>query len=262
LISQKVDPETLEPLADEQRIARQQLRQVLNYAETVECRRAVQLRYFGEVVKGNCAGCDNCTEPRDVVDVTKDAQQFLSCIARLAQRRERFGAAYLIEVLRGGESQKLIDRGHQSLSVYGIGKGRSVDEWRDLARTLLHQGLVRESQDGYPVLSLNDASWEVLRGQRAVTTKALRAGKKKKSLAPDAATPDEKLFESLRVVRKRLAVDAGVPPYVIFHDASLREMAARKPTSLDAFATIPGVGQAKLQRYGDAFIAAINEAAR
>jgi ATP-dependent DNA helicase RecQ len=268
LISQKVDPDTMEPLEDEQRIARQQLRQVLNYAETTECRRSVQLRYFGEVFAGNCGACDNCTEPRSVIDVTQAAQQFLSAIARLAQRHERFGAAYIIEILRGGESQRLIDRGHQSLSVYGIGKERSVDEWRDLTRTLLHQGLVRETQDGYPVLSLNEENWKVLKGERAVqmamSAKPPRGRKKDKHAASPAAdaSPDDALFETLRAVRKRLAVEASVPPYVIFHDSSLREMAARKPSSLDEFATIPGVGQAKLERYGEAFVAAINEAAQ
>ncbi|HMN47423.1 MAG TPA: ATP-dependent DNA helicase RecQ, partial [Povalibacter sp.] len=151
LIEQKIDPITNEPLEDEQRIARHQLRQVLNYAQSTECRRAIQLQYFGESFTPPCGGCDNCTQPRELKDWTVEAQQYLSCIARLAQRRERFGAAYLIEILRGGESQRLIDRGHQSLSVYGIGKQRSVDEWRHLARTLVHQGIVEETQDGYPV---------------------------------------------------------------------------------------------------------------
>ena len=266
LISQKVDPATLEPLEDEQRIARQQLRQVLNYTQTTECRRTVQLRYFGEELTGNCGGCDNCKEPRNVIDRTKEAQQFLSCIARLAQRHERFGAAYIIEILRGGESQRVIDRGHQSLSVYGIGKHLSVDEWRDIARALLHQGIVRETQDGYPVLSLNEQSWEVLRGQRpmqmAESIKLDRGRKKKRSTTSTTPPTDaaSALFESLRALRKQLADDAGVPPYVIFHDASLREMAERKPTTLDVFATIPGVGQAKLERYGRAFIQTINEA--
>ena len=160
LIQQKADPASGEPLEGEQRIARQQLRQVLNYAESTECRRAIQLRYFGESFHGPCGACDNCTEPRTLQDWTTEAQQFLSCIARLAQRRERFGAAYIIEILRGSESQRLIDRGHASLSVYGIGKAHGLEEWRDVARTLVHQGLADETQDGYPVLLLNQQSWE------------------------------------------------------------------------------------------------------
>lgn len=260
LIQQKVDSVTGEPLEDEQRIARQQLRQVLNYAESTECRRAIQLRYFGESFVPPCGGCDNCCEPRETKDWTVEAQQLLSCIARLAQRRERFGAAYVIEILRGGQSQKLVDRGHQALSVYGIGKARSVDEWRHLARTLAHQGLVEETQDGYPVLLLNKQSWEVLKGERRVkiaeSIKPARSGKTRAASSPASAvsSADETLFETLRTLRKRLADENGVPPYVIFHDATLREMAARKPTTLDEFATIPGVGQTKLVRYGALFI--------
>src|SRR5688572_5540602 len=134
IIAQKVDPVTLEPLVDEQRMARQQLRQVLNYAESSECRRAVQLKYFGETLTGKCDACDNCLEPRATIDRTTEAKQFLSCIARLAQRRERYGLAYVIEILRGGESPRILDRDHGSLSVYGIGKHLDLQEWRDIAR--------------------------------------------------------------------------------------------------------------------------------
>lgn len=267
LIQQKIDSVTGEPLEDEQRIARQQLRQVLNYAESTECRRAIQLRYFGETFIPPCGACDNCCEPRETKDWTLEARQFLSCIARLAQRRERYGAAYVIEILRGGQSQKLVDRGHQTLSVYGIGKTRSIDEWRHLARTLAHQGLVDETQDGFPVLLLNKQSWEVLKGERRVeiaeSIKPARSGRTRTSSSPTAtpwsapSSADETLFETLRALRKKLADENGLPPYVIFHDATLREMAARKPATLDEFATIPGVGQTKLVRYGALFIDAI-----
>src|SRR5712671_3286423 len=168
LIQQKVDPNTGAALENEQRIARQQLRQVLNYAESAECRRAIQLHYFDERFTGPCGACDNCCETRVVQDCSVDARQFLSCVARLAQRGERFGSAYIIEILRGARSRRLIDRGHDALSVYGIGKQRSVSEWRSLARSLLHQRLLDQSQDGYSVLSLNESSWQVLREQRAV----------------------------------------------------------------------------------------------
>jgi ATP-dependent DNA helicase RecQ len=254
LIEQKIDPTTGEPLENEQRIARQQLRQVLSYAEATQCRRAIQLRYFGESFDPPCNACDNCCQPRELLDWTLEAQQYLSCIARLAQRRERFGAAYLIEILRGGESQKLIDRGHQSLSVYGIGKRRSVDEWRHLARSLVHQGLLDETQDGYPVAILNAQSWEVLRGERKVAITEPRKVKRSRKAAEDSTPHDEDLFDKLRALRKRLADEAGVPPYVIFHDSTLREIAASKPNSLDAFSALPGVGQRKLERYGVAFL--------
>jgi ATP-dependent DNA helicase RecQ len=266
IIEQKIDPVTLEPLADEQRIARQQLRQVLNYAESGECRRVVQLRHFGEVFPGKCGACDNCLEPRATVDRTHEAKQFLSCIARLAQRGERYGIAYVIEILRGAETQRIISRDHSSLSVYGIGKQLGLPEWRDLARALLHQGLMKQSQDGYAVLSLNEASWKVLRGEQAVqVSESVKAGKARKGGPRPAAvvtgSGDEDLFQALRALRKRLADEAGMPPYIVFNDASLREMAQRQPKTLPEFANIPGVGQAKLARYGGQFVELIRERA-
>jgi len=262
LIQQKVDPTSGEPLEDEQRIARQQLRQVLSYAESSECRRAIQLRYFGESFAAPCGGCDNCTEPRALQDLTTEAQQLLSCIARLAQRRERFGAAYLIEILRGSQSQRLIDRGHASLSVYGIGKAHPQDLWRDIVRTLVHQGLVEETQDGYPVLLLNQHSWEVLRGQRRVLT-AIRSRPPRKRRTGKSQPPvdaaDGALFQKLRAHRKQLADQAGVPPYVIFHDATLRAIAQQLPRAAAEFASIPGVGQTKLDRFADSFARLVRE---
>jgi ATP-dependent DNA helicase RecQ len=266
LIQQKVDAETGEALEAEQRIGRQQLRQVLNYAEATECRRAILLRYLGESFAGPCGACDNCVAPKAHEDWTLEARQFLSCIARLAQRGERFGAAHLIEILRGARSERLLARGHETLSVYGIGKRRSVAEWRTVARTLLHQALVEETQDGYPVLSLNAESRRVLRGELAVTIAVAprsdrRASPHSSSAAGEFASDSAPgaLFERLRALRKRLANEQGLPPYVIFHDATLREMAIRRPLTLDEFAALPGVGQAKLSRYGEHFIAALRQ---
>ena len=259
LIQQKVDPNTGAPLENEQRIARQQLRQVLNYAESTVCRRAIQLRYFDEVFAGPCGACDNCCEPRVTQDYSMEARQFLSCVARLAQRGERYGAAYIIEILRGARTLRIAGRGHEDLSVYGVGKHRSVDEWRSVARSLLHQRLIDQSQDGFSVLSLNESSWQVLRSERSVevarTVKAART--RAASPASAAAGDGDELFERLRILRKRLADEQGLPPYVIFHDATLREMAARRPQTLSQFAGIRGVGEGKLARYGQQFIAAL-----
>jgi ATP-dependent DNA helicase RecQ len=269
LIQQKVDPDTGEPLEEEQRIARQQLRQVLNYAESTECRRAIQLRYLGEAFSGPCGACDNCCEPRILQDWSLEARQFMSCIARLAQRGQRFGAAQIIDILRGARNERVLSRAHDSLTVYGIGKHRSVEEWRGVARALLHQGLINETQDGYPVLSLNAQSGQVLREELAVRIAASVKPSRKRgvpetgaraSSTTAAAGPDgEDLFERLRALRKRLADEHGVPPYVVFHDATLREMVARRPLTLEQFAELPGVGQAKLARYGEQFIATIVE---
>ena len=266
LIAQKIDPGTGEPLEAEQRLARQQLRKVLDYAESTECRRAIQLRYFGERFEPPCGACDNCVDPKPVEDWTLEARQFLSAVARLAQRGERFGAAYIIDLLRGAETQKLIDRGHQALSVYGIGKQRTQDEWRLLVRALLHQGLIEETGDGYPVLRLNAASREVLKSTQQVSFAVApkREKRARRKSAADAALgaplpQAEALFERLRTLRKTLADAQGVPPYVVFSDASLRQMADRQPLTSAAFMEISGVGGRKLVQYGQAFTRAIRE---
>lgn len=259
LIQQKVDPVDGAPLVEEQRIARQQLRQVLSYAQASLCRRAVQLRYLGEAFEPPCAGCDNCCEPKALKDASVQAQQFLSCIARLAQQGQRFGAAHVIAILRGARTEPVISRGHDSLSVYGIGKQESLEAWRLLARTLVHEGLVDESQDGYPVLSLNEASRQVLRGERRLEI-AVKP-KPVVTATPTGTEHGQALFERLRALRKELADQQGVPPYVVFHDATLREMVARRPSTLGEFARLPGVGQAKLTRYAEQFLGAMRNSA-
>jgi ATP-dependent DNA helicase RecQ len=264
LIQQKVDPESGEPLEEEQRIARQQLRQVLSYAESTECRRAIQLRYFDEIFTGPCGTCDNCCEPKELEDRTVEAKQLLSCVARLAQRSERFGAAYVVDILRGSRSERVLSRNHDTLSVYGIGKSRSLEDWRSLVRSLIHQGLVTETQDGYPVLSLNAGSWRVLKGEHPVhvARATARPSSPRRGPASSAIAPSGDgvaLFESLRTLRKELADEQGLPPYVIFHDATLREMVERRPLTLSQFAGIRGVGEAKLARYGERFLTAVRE---
>ena len=170
LIAQKVDRETGEALVEEQRIATQQLRRVINYAEASECRRIIQLGYFGESFPGSCGNCDNCKYPRPISDWTIEAQKLLSCIYRFDEQRKgrTFGLSYTIDVLRGSKADKVLKNGHDTLSTYGIGKDRSLDEWRMLGRSLLHQGLVDETSDGYSVLTLNALSREILSGKRKV----------------------------------------------------------------------------------------------
>lgn len=253
LIERKVDPETGNPLENEQRIARQQLRQVIDYAESTVCRRTVQLGYFGETFAGDCGGCDNCCHPKPVEDWTIPAQKLLSCVARC---QERYGMSYIIDVLRGSRNQKVLQRRHDRLSTYGIGKDKTVDQWRLLGRTLLHQGLVLETTDGYPVLKLNELSWEVLRHQRSVFVPV--------PVAPAQNRPNhgrreeaEALFQRLRLLRKELADQQSVPPYVIFADSSLKLMARQQPQTMVEFAQISGVGKRKLEQYGPQFTAAI-----
>ncbi len=248
LIDQKPDPK-------EQRVARQQLRQMIDYAEGTDCRRTIQLGYFGEKFKGDCENCDNCRNPKPVEDWTIEAQKFLSCVARC---RERFGMTHIIDVLRGSRKQKIEQYGHHLLSTYGIGKDKSAEQWKMLARSLLHQGLVDETTDGYRVLKLNKLSWEVLRKQRSVSIAVTQepVAKALAEINPRSAEI-ELLFERLRKLRKQLADAQSVPPYVIFPDSSLKLMAQEQPQTPEEFAEISGVGTHKLTQYGDKFVSEI-----
>jgi ATP-dependent DNA helicase RecQ len=257
MIDQKVNPATGEPLEQEQRIARQQLRQVIDYAEGTVCRRTIQLSYFGEQFPGNCDNCDNCRNPKPVEDWTIDAQKFLSCIARC---QERFGMNHIIEVLRGSKGQRITQKGHDKLSTYGIGKDKTVDQWRLLGRTLLQQGLLDETTDGYPVLKLNPRSWDVMRKQQSVLVavtpqKEDRGDRRAQSpVSVDA----EALFQQLRTLRKKLADERAIAPYMVFADSTLKSMAQQQPQTLAEFAAISGVGSRKLLQYGDKFLGEIH----
>lgn len=247
LIEQKTDPQ-------EQRIARQQLRQVLDYAEGTDCRRTIQLGYFGERFGGNCGNCDNCNYPKPVADWTLEAMKFLSCVARC---KERFGMNHIIDVLRGSKNQKILQYNHHQLSTYGIGKDKSVEDWRMLGRSLLHQGLLEQTTDGYSVLKLNTFSWEVMRRQRTVSI-AVTAAPKADLEDKELRTSDvEMLFQRLRVLRKHLADEQSVPPYVVFADSTLKLMAQAQPQTLTEFGKLSGVGSHKLNQYGDKFLAEI-----
>ncbi len=240
---------------NEQLIARQQLRKVIDYAEGSECRRTIVLRYFGEVYEGNCGLCDNCCHPQPTQDWTIEAQKFLSCVARC---RERFGMTHLIDVLRGSKNKKIEQYRHHFLSTYGIGRDRTAEQWKLLARSLVHQGLVDETHDGYRILKLNQKSWEVLRKQRSVF---IAVPKKVNEIILGEDNPisqeTELLFDNLRRLRKSLADEAGVPPYVIFHDSTLKLMAQIRPKNLHEFGKISGVGQRKIEKYGLIFISEI-----
>ncbi len=252
LIDQKPDE-------DEQRIARQQLRQVISYAEGTECRRIIQLNYFGEQFPGNCGNCDNCCYPKPIEDWTIEAQKFLSCVARC---QERFGVGHIIDVLRGSKGQKVEQHGHQKLSTYGIGKERTTEEWRMLARSLIHQGLLDTTSDGYSILKLNDLSWEVLRKQRDVQIAVHKTKTKAGSTTRETlnnSVEAELLFQRLRKLRKQLADAQAVPPYVIFADSTLRQIALQQPQNPEHFSDISGVGKYKLAQYGERFIREIKD---
>ncbi|OKH32934.1 ATP-dependent DNA helicase RecQ [[Phormidium ambiguum] IAM M-71] len=235
----------------EQMIARQQLRRIIDYAEGTDCRRTIQLSYFGEYFAGNCGQCDNCANPKPVEDWTIEAMKFLSCVARC---KERFGMNYIIEVLRGSKNQKILQNQHNELSTYGIGKDKTADEWKFLGRSLIHQGILEQSTDGYAILKLNALSWEVMRRQRQVFL-AIPTQKKETQEEKNLKKAGiEVLHERLRILRKKLADDQGVPPYVIFHDSTLKLMAQVQPETLLAFGELSGVGSSKLSQYGSVFI--------
>jgi ATP-dependent DNA helicase RecQ len=240
----------------EQYLAYQQLQQVLAYGDSTACRRRALLAYFGEMLPTkNCGNCDNCLRQVVLEDRTIDAQKFLSCVART---KERFGMGYIIEVLRGANTKKIRDYSHDQLSTYGIGRDLSVEEWQHLGRSLLRQGLLSEATEtGYSILRLNALSREILRKQRDVMIEALpqslqnslARSSRATSIAPDLAPEEMGLYQHLRNVRKQLADEQGVPPYVIFTDATLRAMAQQRPQSQSQFAQISGVGSRKLEAY-------------
>ena len=258
MIAQKSEPQ-------EQRVAREQLAQVVAYCEGTVCRRAMLLAYFGEEPPGeNCGACDVCLGTQAVPeDRTVDAQKFLSAVAKTGQR---FGVRHVADVLRGANTQRILSNNHHQLSVYGIGRDYPAAEWQRIGRALAQQGLV-ESWSGemgaYPVLRLTPASWEVLRGQRRFeiappppSGRESRAGRG----APEEELDLEhqQLFGELRALRREIAEEADVPAYVVFPDASLRAMALACPRTLGAFGRVPGVGSRKLGAYGERFTRAIS----
>jgi ATP-dependent DNA helicase RecQ len=236
----------------EQRIALQQLHQTLDYCNSSVCRRHVLLAYFGEtMVEENCGNCDNCLCPTIWEDHTSDAQQFLSCIA---QTHERFGMRHIIDVLRGARTQKIRNYGHHQLSMYAIGKDLSLNEWLHIGRSLLHQGLMYETADGYPVLKLNVLSKEILQGLRRVQVARYTPSDQKQG--EEASLLDQAslgMFQHLRLLRNTIAQKRGLPAYIIFPDETLRIVARLRPQSRSLFAKIPGIGDHKLEEYFDLF---------
>jgi ATP-dependent DNA helicase RecQ len=236
---------------EQQLTARKQLYQVIAYAESTLCRHRLLAEYFGESYeKPNCGMCDNCTKPVEQFDATVMAQKFLSCVRRTG---ERFGANYVIDVLSGSESSKILSNRHSNLPVFGIGRDHAKREWLQLSRQLLSMGYV--VQGDYNVLKLTQKAGQVLFQGEKVFVKPLKEEKiKSKPLAAAAGAVDEELFLRLRRLRKRLADEHDLPPYIIFSDASLRDMAARRPRTLEEFSAVSGVGERKLAMYGSLFV--------
>jgi ATP-dependent DNA helicase RecQ len=246
---------------ERKRVERRKLDALLGYCESLRCRRQTLLSYFGEDYLHDCGNCDNCLEPARHRDATVDAQKAMSCVFRTGQR---FGVVHLIDVLLGRDTDKVRQHGHQQLPTFGVGKDLDERRWRSVFRQLVATGLLDVDIDGYGALRLTEAARPVLRGEAVVHLRVdpearARGGRTRGRGAPaapaDAAT--DGLFQRLRAWRAARAREQGVPPYVIFHDATLRAIAEARPCDLDALAGIAGIGRSKLERYGEALLAAV-----
>jgi ATP-dependent DNA helicase RecQ len=268
----------------ERKAATERLNRMIDYAQISSCRRRTLLAYFGETLaEGGCGGCDVCANSRPRRDATIDAQKVLSAVARTG---ERFGVKHIVDIVTGTETEKIAARGHDRLPTFGVGRELPRQHWSRVIDGLLAGGALLRDGGEYPVLRFSAAGREILAGGRRFTVldeepasaseageeaapRARRAGskagsrkKKEPRIAASGQSPaeDQELFGRLRALRMRLAKAAGVPPYVVFSNVSLQEMCARRPRTMEDLAEVYGVGQAKLNRYGAAFLREISGA--
>ncbi len=258
--------------AEEQfkRVELHKLNALLGFCETTQCRRQVMLNYFGEPLHRPCGNCDTCLSPVASWDGTEAAQKAMSCIYRTDQR---FGVNYLIDVLLGKDQERVRRFGHDRISTFGIGKDLTADQWKSVYRQLVAAGLVAVDIDDYGALKLTEQSRPVLRGERRLSLRrdpekpareraASKVRAEGRAARSDMAPLDPEsmaLLERLRALRRELAQEQGVPPYVIFNDATLREMVTYRPRSVDELVRIAGIGAVKLERYGTDFLGALAE---
>ncbi len=243
-------------------LERSKLDHLLGYCESMQCRRQVLLAGFGETYPQPCGNCDNCLLPPDAWDASVAAQKALSCVYRSGQR---FGVGHLIDILRGGDNEKVRQFGHTELSTYGIGKDLDARTWRSVFRQLVASSLLEVDSSAYGGLRLTDGSREVLKGQRKVmmrreSPKAARERDRSGQRTGLSVLPqDLALFNALRGLRAELAREQNVPAFVIFHDSTLRNIAEQRPTSVDALGRVGGIGGTKLARYGDRLVEIVRE---
>ena len=251
------------------RLGGQKLNAMLGLCETTNCRRQSLLGYFAEEHPGNCGGCDNCLQPPQTWDATEAAQKALSCVYRTGQK---FGAGHLIDILLGKETEKASQFGHTRLSVFGVGKDFEKRKWDSVFRQLVSADYMDVDLEGFGTFKLNSKSWGVLKDGQKVRLRedppAAKIEKNSRKSKSPAGPPlvwdggESSLFEALRSLRAKLANEQNLPSYVVFHDSTLREMVSRKPATLNEFIQIPGVGEAKLKRYGAAFLEVLNQASK
>ncbi|MFS8136710.1 MAG: DNA helicase RecQ [Thermomonas sp.] len=249
------------------RLENSKLDALVGFCETTDCRRQALLAYFGEAFEGACGNCDNCLQPPKRWDATEPARKALSCVYRTGQR---FGAAHVIDVLRGADTAKVRQFCHDSLSTHGIGADLDVKRWRSVFRQLVAGGFLEVDVEGHGALRLGAAATPLLRGEHILELRDEVPVKRSRERRNSGTTPTtiielptsaQPQFEALRQWRAAQAKDQNVPAYVIFHDATLRSIALQQPRDLDALATISGVGAGKLERYGREVIAALEEVA-
>jgi len=239
---------------EQKRIEIHKLNAMVAFAESGTCRRRALLGYFGETLEKDCGNCDICLNPPERYDVSEDARKALSCVYRVGQR---FGIGHVIEVLRGAKTQRIFDLRHDQLSTYGIGREQNQDHWSHLLRQLIHYGYLEQDIGNYSILKLTEAARPLLRGEAelTITRPRIKPGREKRPERKIVGLEyDQELFNQSRILRKQIADRDGVPPYVVFGDASLAEMAATLPTASETFLQVNGVGQTKLQRYGSQFM--------
>ncbi len=252
---------------ERKQVERQKLDALLGFCESTSCRHQTLLRYFGEEHPGQCEQCDNCVEPVDTWDATQAAQMALSCVYRTGQR---FGVVHLIDVLLGKATPKIEQFNHQQLSTFGIGKALSQQQWSSVYRQLVAGGYLESDIEAYGGLKLSESARPVLRSEsevwlrrdaEVVKQKISKAGRGANAKEIYSAVSEDPLWFILKAKRTELAREQGVPPYVIFHDSTLLEILNRRPSNIDEMSQISGVGQAKLDRYGDAFLQVLEAAA-
>lgn len=249
--------------ADEQhkRLERRKLDSLLGFCETTLCRRHVLLNYFGESSPVNCQGCDNCLEPIETWDGKVAAQMAMSCVYRTGQR---FGVRHLVDVLLGKMTPQTQRFGHDTVSTFGIGLAFTERQWQSIYRQLIAANFLTIDLSGYGSLRLTEKSMPLLKGECTIALRKDPEVTRKKTGQRNAKRefnnlPDDALWQALKRLRLSLAKEQGVPPYVIFHDKTLVEIHEKKPNSLVQFANILGVGESKLQRYGELFLALIGD---
>jgi ATP-dependent DNA helicase RecQ len=241
---------------EQKEIELRKLNSIVEFAEALTCRRRVLLGYFGESLSSDCGNCDVCLNPPEQFDATEDVKAALMAVY---ETKQKFGLMHVIDVLRGADTIRVRQLGHALLDSYGKGRGRSLDQWAGLFRQMIHRGLLTQDAENFGTLKLTPLTKPILREGERVALARPRVKIEKKARKPGEvlSETDEALFQQLRLLRRAIAEEEEVPPYVVFSDQTLREMATRRPKSRVDLLNVPGVGQRKLVRYGTRFLDAI-----